>query len=200
MPKLFAILSAALFSLSLEALAEEHRQLGAHEHGHGALNIAIEGKSVTMELDAPGADIAGFEHEATTPEQKAVLEKANAQLAKPLDLFKLPASANCTVKDAKVAIKTEAHDDDGDDDHDKASAKDAGHEAGHEDHEHHHSAYHATYSLECAAPDKLNTIDFSYFNTFSGARALTVNVISSKAQSSFEVSRDKPHLDLSALI
>ena len=50
---------------TMSAVAEEkHRQLGAHEHGHGNFNIAIEGKSVSMELEAPGADIVGFEHKA----------------------------------------------------------------------------------------------------------------------------------------
>ena len=196
----FSLMALTLLAFTLPAMAEEHRQLGAHEHGHGKLNIAIEGKAVTMELEAPGADIAGFEHEAKTPEQKAVLEIANAQLAKPLDLFKIPASAGCTIKDAKVAVKSEEHDDDGDDDHDKAGARDADHDAGHEGREHHHSEYHATYSLDCAAPENLSAIGFDYFNAFAGAQALTVNVITGKSQSTFEVTREKPLLDLSGLI
>src|SRR6185369_1509759 len=46
--------------------AEEHRELGVHEHGRGTLNIAIEGNKVTMELEAAGVDIVGFEHAAKT--------------------------------------------------------------------------------------------------------------------------------------
>ncbi len=214
MNQYFAGIYFAMLAIAPAALAEEHRQLGAHEHGHGKLNIAIEGNIVTMELEAPGADIAGFEHEATTPEQKAVLEKTAAQLAKPLDLFKVPGAAGCTAKDAKVAIQAEDHDDDdhdGDHDHDASHQEgtkgsgnkaehEAGHEAGHEGHEHHHSAYHVTYALTCAKPENLAAIDFDYFKAFSGARALTVNIITSKAQSSFEVAREKPHLDLNGLI
>ena len=32
------------------AAEEPHRQLGAHEHGRGTLNIAVEGNKMTMEL------------------------------------------------------------------------------------------------------------------------------------------------------
>ena len=53
------------------AVAEERRELGAHEHGHSTLTIAVEGTRVAMELSAPGADIVGFEHAAETDEQKA---------------------------------------------------------------------------------------------------------------------------------
>ncbi len=34
----------------------QHRELGPHQHGHGTLNIAIEGGRVSMELDVPGAE------------------------------------------------------------------------------------------------------------------------------------------------
>ncbi len=69
------VLAAAVASTVFSASAqEEHRQLGAHVHGHGHLNIAIEGKTVSMELEVPGADVVGFEHEPSTPDQKAALE------------------------------------------------------------------------------------------------------------------------------
>ena len=89
------------------AYAEERRQLGAHVHGHGHLNIAIEDKTVSIELEVPGADIVGFEHEASTPKQKAALEKAKAKLAAGLSLFTPAAAANCTQKSAKVSIEAE---------------------------------------------------------------------------------------------
>ena len=59
------------------ALADEaeRRELGAHEHGHLVLNIAIEGDRIEMELMAPGVDIVGFEHAAETDEHKAKLLK-----------------------------------------------------------------------------------------------------------------------------
>ena len=65
-------------------------------------------------------DIVGFEHAASTDDQKAAVEKAKARLEKPLGVFSLPAAAGCTVAEAKVAIEAE-HDHDGDDDHDAST-------------------------------------------------------------------------------
>ena len=80
--------------------AAQQRELGAHEHGRGTLNIALEGSRLTMELEAPGVDIVGFEHKAKSAKDKAVVANAKKQLAKPLALFKLPAAAGCVVKQA----------------------------------------------------------------------------------------------------
>jgi hypothetical protein len=42
------------------AAAEERRELGAHEHGHSTLTIAVEGTRVAMELTAPFAFFERF--------------------------------------------------------------------------------------------------------------------------------------------
>ncbi|MEM7669021.1 MAG: DUF2796 domain-containing protein [Pseudomonadota bacterium] len=84
--------------------AQETRDLGAHEHGHSSLNIAIEGTQIAMELEAPGADIVGFEHEAKTAEDRAKLDAAIAGLSKPLSLFVLPSAAGCTVTSSSAGL------------------------------------------------------------------------------------------------
>ena len=61
---------AAMALMPASVRAEEHRELGAHEHGHGTLNIALEGSRLTMELEAPGVDIVGFEHAASTKDRR----------------------------------------------------------------------------------------------------------------------------------
>src|SRR3990172_13326550 len=77
------VFAAALAATPARA-EEAKRELGAHEHGHGTLNIAIENARVSMELEAPGMDIVGFEYAASTDDQKAAVAKAKAELAKPL--------------------------------------------------------------------------------------------------------------------
>ena len=105
----FTLALAAISLLTTAARAEEeHRELGPHVHGHGTLNIAIEDKRVSMELEVPGMDIVGFEHAASTDDQKAAVEKAKARLEKPLGVFSLPAAAGCTVAEAKVADRSGA--------------------------------------------------------------------------------------------
>ncbi len=197
----FALAALAAVSLAYAPVRaeEEHRELGAHEHGHGTLNIAVEDKRVAMELEVPGMDIVGFEHEASTDEQKAAVEKAKAELSKPLTLFKLPASAGCSVEEAKLVIEAE-HEHEGEDHHD---AKEEEHEehadADHDEHEG-HTAFHVTYALDCAKPAELTSVTFDYFKAFAGAQTLTVNVVTAKAQNAYEVSRDKPELDLGGMM
>lgn len=195
---LLTTLGLLAFSLlTLPARAEDdHRELGPHVHGHGTLNIAIEGNRVSMELEVPGMDIVGFEHAPSTADQKTAVEKAKAQLAKPLGIFSLPAAAGCAVAEAKVAIEAEHadHADDGD----KPDSKD--------DHDHHqeaaggHNQFEANYALDCTAPSALTTITFDYFSLFAGAHDLTVNVVTGKGQSKYQVSRSAPTLDLGGLM
>jgi len=41
---------------------------------------------------------------------------------------------------------------------------------------------------------------FDYFNAFAGAQELDISIITPKGQSSFEVTRDKPSLDLTGIM
>lgn len=121
-----------LIFLAAPAFAE----LDAHEHGVGELNIAIDGTTVAMELHAPGADIVGFEYEAKSAEDRAAIDTGIAILSKPLDLFVVPAAAECNVVQALAKLESEdAHDDHG---HDEHAHDDHGHdEHGHDKHEDH---------------------------------------------------------------
>jgi Protein of unknown function (DUF2796) len=216
-------LTLSLLALTLAAApvfaAEEKRELGPHEHGHGILNIAVEKNRVSMDLDVPGMDIVGFEHKPESADQKATAAKAEKLLADALVLFKVPVSAGCKVTEAKVSIEAEgAHDEDANKkeasaepkptetkapeskapeskDEKAKSAEHAGEE--HEEHEGHND-YNVSYVLDCAKPSEITSIQFGYFKAFEGAKALTVNVVSEKAQNSYEVTRDKPVLDLGA--
>jgi hypothetical protein len=164
----------------------QHRELGPHQHGHGTLNIAVEGGRVSMELDAPGADIVGFEHAAKTKVQKAAVEKAKAQLADPLSLFVMPKAAGCSVKEANVKIEGA----------EEAKAEQSKQTAPKGDAHAEHSDFNADYVLECSAADKLTSIEFAYFRKFAGADELEVNLVTTKGQNKFEVKRSKPRLDL----
>jgi uncharacterized protein DUF2796 len=195
----FAAMALAATASAI-AYAEEHRELGPHVHGHGNLNIAVEDKRVSMELEVPGMDIVGFEHDATTDDQKAAMEKAKAQLTLPLAVFKLPAAAGCTVADAKVAVEAEHHhDSDADENHDHDHDKAAGEDHDHDEHEG-HKEFHVTYVLDCAKPASITSIDFDYFKLFAGAHDLTVNIVTAKSQNTYNVTRDTPSLDLAGIM
>ena len=187
-------LTLALTTTAGFALAQQ-RQLGAHEHGRGTLNLAVEGTRVTLELEAPGADIVGFEHAAKTARQKAAVERATKQLLAPQSLFTFPAAAECVVADASVEIENEEHAQT-----DTGGKLPARQQAEAAEDEHAHSNFHAQYSFTCNAPGSITALEFGYFKAFAGAQKLEVNVITPKGQSQFEVTRAKPRIDLAGMI
>lgn len=160
--------------------AAERRELGAHEHGHSKLNLAVEGTRVVMELAAPGLDVLGFEHPAETAEDKAAVETGKAALAEPLALFVLPAAAGCRVVESAVLLDQE----EGEEHADEAERAD----------EDLHSEFSGRYALDCVEPSALTDITFAWFDRFPNAKEVEVTLVTAKGQTSFEVERGDPPL------
>ena len=178
--KLLPFLAATAITAT-PVLAEESRQLDAHEHGVGQLDIAFDGQQIAMELHAPGADIVGFEYGAETAQDRAAVDAAVSTLAGPLGLFVLPDAAGCSVVQASAGLESE-------DDH-----EDHADEAG-------HTEFHAEYLLNCADPSAISDITFAYFDAFPNALEVEVQIITDAGATSFEVERNAPTLDLRGLI
>ena len=174
------------------------RDLDAHEHGSGTLNIAVENGAVWMELEVPGADIVGFEHAAESAEDRQAVEAAKAVLARPLELFAFPEAAGCMVEEAHVALAGEERDEahEGEDAHAGEDAE--AHDDHDEDEGEPHNEFHAEYMLRCAAPGEIDEIGFPWFTAFPGSEELDANVTSGNGQAAFEVSRDAPAIDVAA--
>ena len=229
-----SLTAAGAMLIGSQALAAE-RELDAHQHGHGYLNIAIEGSTLWIELETPGADIVGFEHPARSDDDKTAIEDAKGRLSDPIGLFGIPAEASCTL--VEVSVKPvgygldmdddhhdehdedehneDAHDDDHDDhDHDD---HDEAHEDEHEDHDEHdeahededhddhdehegemesHAEFHAEYRLQCDDPAAITSLTLTYFDVFSGAEELEVNLITDDGQNRQEVTPAEPVVNL----
>ena len=187
------------------AITEDTRQLDAHEHGVGQLDIAFDGDQIAMELHAPGADIVGFEYAAESAEDRGAIDTAVATLAKPLDLFQFPAAAGCGVVQAAAELESEEeHAEHAEHDHDD-HAEEAEHaEHDHDDHDEHaddagHTEFHAEYLLTCADPSAITEITFAYFDVFPNALEVELQVITDAGATAFEVERDAPVLDLRSM-
>ncbi|MEM9783101.1 MAG: DUF2796 domain-containing protein [Pseudomonadota bacterium] len=202
-------LTACCLATTSFALAGETRGLGAHEHGVGTFNIAVEGTSVLIELEAPGADIVGFEHPAESAEDKAAITAAKARLADPLSLFVPSAAAGCAVTASEVALIGDDHHDEAHTGHDDAHGHEHGHGHGHahshgHDHGHghghtsdaNHTEFHAEYTLTCADPGRLERIAFPYFDAFPNAEKLEVQMIGDNGSAGFDVTRAAPVLEM----
>ena len=181
------------------------REHGAHVHGVGQMNLAVEGKEVEIELTAPGADIVGFEHAAETDADRKAVVAATEKLKKALALFSFPVAAKCELEEAEV--HTEMMDGHGDGnekrhDHGKDHAHEKEHDHGKEhapekkhDHEERHAEFRAHYHFECGALEALSHIDVSgYFRSFPNARELEVQSITAKGQGAGELTAANPRL------
>ena len=183
-------------------IAEETRQLDAHEHGVGQLDIAIEGQQIAMELHAPGADIVGFEYAAESAKDLAAVDAAVAKLSAPLALFVLPEAAGCRIVEASAGLESdEEHEEHGDEHADDEHDEHGHDDDGHDDHadEAGHTEFHAEYLLNCAEPSVITGIDFAYFGSFPNALEVEVQIIADTGATSFEVERDAPTLYLTGL-
>lgn len=103
---IYAILMATI-SVAAPALAGNHSH-GAHVHGSVKGSIAVEEKTVVVELEIPGDDIFGFEHAPKNKEQIATVAKALETLrGKTLEVINLPSEAGCKATEIKVESSQE---------------------------------------------------------------------------------------------
>jgi len=183
MRRLLLALPFALLPLVVAHAADEHdhehESLGAHEHGVGRLNAALDGQTLELELESPAMNLMGFEHVATTDADKAKVAAVRAQLEKPLVLFNLPKAAGCVIATQELESPLFGDKPDADDDHDH-DAKD--------EHHHDHSDIQAHYQFSCSSPGALKTLDLAnMFNTFPATRKIQVQLIGPSGQQGVEV-------------
>jgi len=183
MRRLLLALPFAMLPLAVAHAADEHDHehgsLGAHEHGVGRLNAALDGKTLALELQSPAMNLVGFEHVATSDADKAKVAAARALLEQPLSLFNLPKAAGCVVENQELESPLFGDTPDADDDHGE-DAKD--------EHHHDHSEIHAHYQFTCATPDALKTLDLAnIFNAFPATQKIQVQLIGPSGQQGVDV-------------
>ena len=156
----------------------EHGSLGAHEHGVGRLNAALDGQALELELDSPAMNLVGFEHVATTDADKTKVAATRARLEQPLALFNLPKAAGCVVENQELESPLFGATPEADDDHDEDA----------DEHHHDHSEIHARYQFTCTTPNALTTLDLAnIFNSFPATRKIQVQLIGPSGQQGVEV-------------
>ncbi len=161
----------------------EKRQHDAHVHGIAALNLALEGQEVHVELDSPAANIVGFEHAPSSEADHAALDKAVATLKDGDRLFLFNAEARCRMEKAGVtsALLDEEHDE-----HADKHSSDHDHER-HEDEDEAHSDIEAAYHFECDEPGKLTQLTVELFEAFPGTEELKVQYVIESKQGAAEL-------------
>ena len=183
MRRLLLAIPFALLPLAMAHAADdhdhEHASLGAHEHGAGSLDVALDGQTLELDLDGPSMNLVGFEHLATTDADKAKVAAAQAQLVNPLVLFNLHKAEECSVEAQDLQSPL----------FEAAPEEAAGVAKG----EHHHSDIEAHYAFTCSKPEALKTLDLStFFKTFPGTHKIKVQLIGASGQQGVEATPQAP--------
>ena len=172
-----AVLTAALAlssAILIPAMAHE-----AHVHGIGKLDIALDGKTLSLHLDSPLVNLVGFEHAASSaPERQAAKDMAHT-LRNAVKLFLTNSAAACTLSTVKLASSTIEPALLGE----PASASVAGH-----DNHDGHADLDADFVFQCAAPAQLQSLDVKLFDAFKGFVRIDVQLVTSKHQAAATLS------------
>ena len=178
--------------------AEGHEEHGAHEHGAATLSFAAGAEGLEIMLESPAANIVGFEHAASTDEDKKKLADAKAKLEAGADLFSINPEAECTLKTAEVVSallgSAEVAEKDADHDHED---KDKGKEehADHADDDHKEGETHndmdVTWTFACAKPAELKEVTTKLFAAFpDGFQKVKAEWVTDKGASAQEMDKD----------
>jgi hypothetical protein len=184
-PKKAAAALIGSLLLAPGALAQQK----AHEHGHWQMNAAVEGNMLLIELIAPGADVAGFEHEARTASEKAKVWTGIEKLKAADSLFAFTPAAGCVLASADAAAAKL----------DREGHGDNGRHGQTEKHEETHNEYHAEYRFTCAEMAALESIRVGIFTVFPTAAEVEAAVLSGKGQRAAELTAAAPVLSLDGL-
>ena len=206
MKTVLALAPSLVAGVALAASKGEVRQHDAHEHGHGTVDIVVEGEELVVEIRIPAVNVVGFEH---APRDDAEREKVRTALVPFRDassVIGLPPDAECEIEETEAVLfsmdrdehhdgeehakEAEPHEDhakEEDDDHPEQAA-DAGGEA--------HSELHASYHFHCHAPERLARIEVLAFEHLHDAEELEVRIVTPAMQTATELHPGETVVDL----
>lgn len=108
------VLSLALLSNIAMADSHEHgKSKGAHVHGTIKIEMAVEGKTIDIDIDGPAEAFVGFEYAPKSAKEKKAWSDAEALWKKDLltKLFVLDKSLGCTASEASFKQEMEEEED-----------------------------------------------------------------------------------------
>lgn len=148
-----------------EGHAHEH---GAHVHGASQLNIAFDGKRLSLQWHGALHNFVGFEHAPETSEETSALNAVHADLLHSAGLV-LPASAKCEQATVQVTVPHVT----------TAPAEDAP------------ANVLAEWQFDCANPEVISSLDFApWFARFPLTEEIEVQWINAATQGGGELNAE----------
>jgi hypothetical protein len=148
---------------------------GAHVHGAAAMNLALDGRNVDIELETPLDNVLSFEHTPKTAAEKQEVREMAETLRRAEALFLFPAAAGCELKE--VALESEAISEE------LLSGKDGGDSINSEG----HADLDADFSFVCRNPLAITRIEVALFKYFPRLNEIEVQMVTPAGQKSAEL-------------
>ena len=188
-PALFLLGNLSTYA-STEVDHDTQRQHGAHDHGHATLNLVQDGKTIQLMLESPAVNIIGFEHAATSPQEKQKIERALELLKQGEKLFGFPAATQCVQTGVEVEselTKFAAHHDESKEES-SAHKESSTHKKSHHDEPEGHSEFEISYQFVCNTPAALDTLKVHIFEFFPLTEEIEAQLVTDKRQFATELS------------
>ena len=139
---MLAALPMFVAGAAFAASEDGHREHGAHEHGRGTLDVAVEGEELVVELRMPAVNVVGFEHAPGTDAEREAVRQALARFKDPAAVLVPSPDAECEPERVETGFPgmgpggpREHHDED---EHEHKHEHDDDGEAGDKDEDEHH--------------------------------------------------------------
>ena len=174
-------LSIMLFLLLAACAAQAH--LGAHVHGLVKLGIAVQGATLSIQLESPLDDLLGFEHRPRTPGERQAARALLKQMQSAQGLFRFDTAAQCSLTRSEVESEVL--------DENKATAASDDHGT-----ESEHADLDASFEFTCRDPTRLTSADIGLFEAFKRIHRIEISIATDKGQFKRELERPQHTLAL----
>jgi hypothetical protein len=167
------------------ALISMHAGSQSHQHGHGEVVIAQDGKAWEVQMTLPSADVFGFEHEPENKKERAKFDAQLTRLKQSASVLQLP--AGCKLETYDIDPPFSEHDED----HHENEHDDYGNDDYSEDEHHEHDEHEAhsdvEVSIEMTCKQAPSDIVFTVFSLSDSISELLVQWATDKGQGSREL-------------
>lgn len=150
-----AILLASVAAAIAPAQADEMHEHGKHVHGAVTVNIALDGRALALEVEAPAAQALGFERSPRDDRERAAAKAVEDWFRSGRDMLAVPPAAGCRLT--------------------KASFTPPRLGSGHAD-------YRGSYLFDCASPQALAWVEVRALRRMQGLEQAEVNILTATGQ------------------
>ncbi|MBU3672580.1 MAG: DUF2796 domain-containing protein [Sinobacteraceae bacterium] len=138
----------------------ESLEQGKHVHGEVTINVALEGNSLAVEVNAPALHVLGFERAARSAEEQRVMSEANAWLKSGTSIIGVPTTARCRLQSVEFTPPS-------------ATAK--------------HPDYRASYLYRCEQPASLAWVELWALRRLKGVEKVEFTLLNGSVQKQLEL-------------